>query len=94
MLRSAFELRKFEADLISRTLAQLGRQPVDPSKLSVDLSPDMRADAALKRVLLHLLGTIEVNEKGTKTDIDSEFLHDFRVAVRRTRSALTQVKTR
>ena len=29
---------------------------------------------------------------GTRADIDSEFLHDLRVAVRRTRSALTQIK--
>jgi CHAD domain-containing protein len=32
------------------------------------------------------------NEAGTKADTDSEFLHDFRVSIRRTRSALTQIK--
>jgi CHAD domain-containing protein len=32
------------------------------------------------------------NEAGLRSNLDSEFLHDFRVAVRRTRSALTQLK--
>ena len=32
------------------------------------------------------------NEPGVRADIDSEFLHDYRVAVRRTRSALSQIK--
>jgi len=34
-----------------------------------------------------------MNESHIKQDIDTEFLHDFRVAVRRTRSALSQVKS-
>jgi CHAD domain-containing protein len=32
------------------------------------------------------------NEEGTRRDLDSEFLHDFRVSIRRTRSALTQIR--
>ena len=32
---------------------------------------------------------MKLNEEGVVKDIDTEFLHDFRVAVRRTRSALT-----
>jgi CHAD domain-containing protein len=35
---------------------------------------------------------MQANEDGTRRDLDSEFLHDFRVAVRRTRSCLGQVK--
>jgi len=35
---------------------------------------------------------MRVNEFGIIQDIDTEFLHDFRVAVRRTRSALGQIK--
>ncbi len=52
----------------------------------------MRADAALKQILHSLLDTIERNEPGVREDLDSEFLHDFRVAVRRTRSVLGQFK--
>jgi CHAD domain-containing protein len=43
-------------------------------------------------ILRDLLRTMLANEEGTRQDLDSEFLHDFRVAVRRTRSALSQVK--
>ena len=48
----------------------------------------MTARAALRAVLLQLLDTLEANVPGTLRDIDTEFLHDLRVAVRRTRSAL------
>ena len=43
-------------------------------------------------LLHHLLIIMERNLPGTRQDLDSEFLHDFRVAVRRTRSLLSQVK--
>ena len=48
----------------------------------------MPARCALEEVLLRLLDTLEANVPGTIRDIDTEFLHDLRVAVRRTRSAV------
>ena len=70
-----------------------GRHPKDySSKLDIPLTPDMRADVACKTIFSHLLRTIKTNEQGTIADTDSEFLHDFRVAVRRTRVGLNQVK--
>ncbi|MEO5342654.1 MAG: CHAD domain-containing protein [Gammaproteobacteria bacterium SHHR-1] len=62
------------------------------AKLDFSLKPEQRADAAAKQILLFLLGVIEANLEGVKADTDSEFLHDLRVAVRRTRSALSQIK--
>jgi CHAD domain-containing protein len=53
--------------------------------------PDQRADVAAKSIFLQLLKTMEQNEDGMRKDIDSEFLHDFRVSVRRTRSLLDQM---
>ena len=38
------------------------------------------------------MGNHSQTEAGTRTGTDTEFLHDFRVAIRRTRSALTQIK--
>jgi len=35
---------------------------------------------------------MDANIEGLRADVDSEFLHDFRVAVRRTRTALGQVR--
>ncbi|MDP3875833.1 MAG: CHAD domain-containing protein [Methylobacter sp.] len=70
-----------------------GRKPKDySSKLNINLAPDMRADIASKYIYSHLLKALKTNEQGTIADIDSEFLHDFRVAVRRTRAGLSQIK--
>ena len=70
-------------------LAAVGRRPGDYSgKISVQLTPRMPASAALATVLTALLDTLEANVNGTVRDIDTEFLHDLRIAVRRTRSAL------
>jgi len=71
-----------------------GRKPNDySSKLNINLDPDMRADIAAKYIYSHLLKAIKDNEQGTIADTDSEFLHDFRVAVRRTRAGLNQLKS-
>lgn len=70
-----------------------GRKPKDySSKLNINLAPDLRADIASKYIYSTLLKTIKDNEHGVIADTDSEFLHDFRVAVRRTRSGLSQLK--
>jgi CHAD domain-containing protein len=75
--------------LLDAALAAAGRRPEDYSgKLDVRLSPGMPACLALRAVLLDLLDTLQANVPGTIRDIDTEFLHDLRVAVRRTRSAL------
>lgn len=62
------------------------------SKLNFDLSPEMSTEAATRHVLSFLYEVMMQNLDGVLADIDTEFLHDFRVALRRTRSAITQVK--
>jgi CHAD domain-containing protein len=52
------------------------------------LQPDLPAGVAVARMLLSFLGALESTWDGTVADIDIEFLHDFRVAVRRSRSAV------
>jgi CHAD domain-containing protein len=70
-------------------LAAVGRRPGDYSgKVNVRLTPRMPASVAIAMVLTSLLDTLEANVSGTVRDIDTEFLHDLRIAVRRTRSAL------
>jgi CHAD domain-containing protein len=54
----------------------------------IALSPSMPARAAVADVLLRLDDTITANVSFVIRDVDTEFLHDLRVAVRRTRSAL------
>lgn len=58
----------------------------------VKLQPGMRADAATRLVLQNLLESMQLNEQGVLQGIDIDFLHDFRVAVRRTRSILGEMK--
>ena len=48
----------------------------------------MPAPEAAAVILLRLLDTIEANIPGVLRDLDIEFLHDLRVSVRRSRSAL------
>jgi CHAD domain-containing protein len=62
------------------------------SKVNIQLDPQMRSDEATKIILRFLLTVIRANEAVFEKDLDTEVLHDFRVAIRRTRSALAQVK--
>lgn len=86
-------LEREEGNILSIALRAAGRKTGDySSKVTVALDPDMGAAAALKIILTSLLETMKKNEEGIIREIDTEFLHDFRVAVRRTRSALTLIK--
>jgi CHAD domain-containing protein len=70
-------------------LAALGRRPGDYSnKVDAAITAELPAPVAVARLLLRLLDTMESNVDGVLRDIDTEFLHDLRVGVRRTRSAL------
>ena len=74
---------------LDAVLATVGHAPGEyTNKVDVELSATMPARMALAAVLLRLLDTLEANVAGTIRDIDTEFLHDLRVAVRRTRTAL------
>jgi len=76
-----------------RALAAAGRDPAREVPVwRVELEPGQLAGRALRRVLLRLLEVMEASEEGLLADVDTEFLHDFRVAVRRTRSILQQLK--
>jgi CHAD domain-containing protein len=62
------------------------------SKVELALAPTQRADAAAAAVLRALLEVMEANLAGTIAGTDSEFLHDFRVSVRRSRSVQREFK--
>jgi len=59
--------------------------------VSFDGDPHDTADHATRRILAVLLDTVRSLEDGVRRDLDVEFLHDFRVAVRRARSLLGQL---
>jgi CHAD domain-containing protein len=62
------------------------------TKVRVTLQPDQRADRAAVAVLTDLADIAESNLSGTLDDLDPEFLHDLRVAVRKSRSVLRELK--
>ena len=81
-----------EAEL-DLALAAVGREPGGyTGKLALRLDADAPAGRAVKRVLAALWEMMQANEEGLRADLDPEFLHDFRVAVRRTRSCLGQMR--
>ncbi|HCQ01099.1 MAG TPA: hypothetical protein DIT99_10565, partial [Candidatus Latescibacteria bacterium] len=65
---------------------------VGPSKFELQLDPGLSTGQAIKQIHLVLLQSMCSNEEGIRTNLDPEFLHNFRVAIRRTRAALTQIK--
>lgn len=86
-------IRGLDRPVLELALGLEGRKPNDySSKLKIVLDPVMRSDLAGKLIFSTLLKTIKANEQGVIADLDAEFLHDFRVAVRRTRTGLSQIK--
>jgi len=81
-------------DVFLHAINEAGRDPGSySSKLRLKLTPDMRADEATIIIWQFLFQVIKINEAQIKHDIDTEILHDFRVAIRRTRSALVWNKS-
>ena len=66
--------------------------PSDVSSAEVDLTPATRADAGARGLHQRLLRILVANEPGLRANLDTEFLHDFRVTVRRTRALLRQIR--
>ncbi len=86
-------LQAADSTLFESAIQAIGRVPGDySSKLKYKLDAGERCDRATKEIHLGLLRTLEANIDGTRRNVDSEYLHDLRVATRRTRSALTQIR--
>jgi CHAD domain-containing protein len=79
--------------LADEAIAAAGGDPEGiRTKVRVHLRPDQRTDQAAVAVLGDLAGMVEANLPGTLADLDTEFVHDLRVAVRRSRSVLRELK--
>jgi CHAD domain-containing protein len=93
LLTDVLSLPEVTVPLVDEAIAATGRQAAGTSaKLILDLDPDAPANVAAAAVFARLLEVIDDNLPGTLEDVDSEFLHDLRVAVRRTRSLQRQFK--
>ncbi len=93
ILRSSLGLQPSERTELAAVLEALECPAGDySSSVDLELNPSSTAVEALREVHRSLLETMLINQEGIEKDLDSEFLHDFRVAVRKTRSANTQIK--
>jgi CHAD domain-containing protein len=93
LLRDTLSLPEATVPLVDEAVAATGRPAGGTSaKLNLHLDPDEPASQAAAEVFARLLEVIDDNYAGTLEDVDSEFLHDLRVAVRRTRSLQRQFK--
>jgi CHAD domain-containing protein len=76
---------------LEAALRQLDRLP-SPVAPDYEFESHTSAIAAIRQIGQVQLKVMLANQQGILEDVDSEFLHDFRVAVRRTRTLLTQAK--
>ena len=93
VLRSRPGLQAVEGDALAALREAVVRAlPPPPPEPGADVSRRLRADEALRRIGRAQLAVLRSNEAGLRADLDSEFLHDWRVAVRRTRSLFGQIR--
>ena len=86
------KLHEAEDNVLQLALAESGINPNEyTTKLNLVLDPAMPAEQALKQILLRLLDIMQQNTAGSIRGRDIEFMHDYRVSIRKTRSALTQI---
>ena len=74
----------------------LKKSGISPSHFSIKvqpfLDPKLPAGQACNIILQELFQVMQLNVDGIRKDTDTEFLHDFRVSIRRARALLGQVK--
>ena len=93
LLRGRGGLEPVSESLADAALRAAGLDPRGVSSdVKVKLDPAMPAGAAMVAVCLRLAEVVESNLAGAVDDIDPEFLHDLRVAIRRTRSVVKEMK--
>lgn len=66
-------------------------EALDTTDTEPKVKSETPAGPAMRTLLGQLLETIESRRAGVIADVDSEFLHEFRVAVRRSRAAIQQL---
>jgi CHAD domain-containing protein len=92
-LEAVLRFSRAQRPLVDEALAASGAKLGGASSsVRVALEPGERADRAAAAVLRALLAVVEANLEGAVTDIDSEFLHDLRVAVRRSRAVQRELR--
>lgn len=88
-LQEDLGLRPLDSPEAQRIFLALRTPPGEyTSRIQLRLNRGMTADEAVRGLFRSLWQIARLNEKGILQELDSEFLHDFRVALRRTRVLL------
>jgi CHAD domain-containing protein len=92
-LMQMVDLHPTQDNMLKLALAELGSSTTEHStKLNLMLDPGMTAEDALREILLRLVDIMQRNTAGSIEGADIEFMHDYRVSIRKTRSALALIK--
>lgn len=92
VLENQLGLRLQSQSLLEEGLAQQHRQPGDYATKVQAQDDELSAGEASRQLLWGLLEVMQRNEAGAREATDSEFVHDLRVACRRSRTALSQIR--
>ncbi len=76
----------------ARALRALGIEPRQKRPAAPEIKPQWPAERAARSLLLDLLSWMRSLEEGIVRDIDTEFLHEFRIAVRKLRVLTAQLE--
>jgi hypothetical protein len=94
LLETALGLVPATTPLVDEAIAAGGGDPAGTSaKLALELDPEQPASEAAHAVFARLLEVIDANLPGTVDDVDSEFLHDLRVAASRRSASAPPART-
>jgi CHAD domain-containing protein len=91
VLTADLGLAPAETPLLDQALTAAGARGPS-SRAALELARGTRADEAAGLVLMRLAEIADQNVPGTLADLDTEFLHDLRVSVRRARSVLRELR--
>lgn len=93
MLSRSFMPLDHYRSYLDRAFAVAQRKPLDyGAKFQVTLEKEATIGESFSVLAQALMAGMAINQPGVVHDIDSEFLHDYRIAIRRTRSLLSLLR--
>lgn len=89
----SYLLKPLQQASLQAMLRDCGELPENASGTkNFGISPDETVEQAVRQMALKMLATARDNEQGVVDDIDTEFLHQYRVSLRKTRSLINLMK--
>lgn len=81
-----------QGGIVARMRNQLNAPAHPPCKPPLTFTADVPARAAMLEMISKFVNVARINEAGMIDDIDTEFLHQYRVAIRKARSVIQQLR--